>query len=160
MAMASQSQLSPILEEQENTTRYEPLESGRYMAVDRLIQFTDLYTDSAVKSSSVSVVPPSLRHRRLNNNNRTSFPFSFSPPPSPNIDDLEAGEVMMENRRMPLRLVIKRRFYQGVLAAFLVWFFLCKLTNYGVLVRLTWMINRQIFPKDLFENELTDSSTS
>ncbi len=42
--------------------------------------------------------------------------------------------MMMEFRKTPLRLLMKRRLYQSLLVLFLAWFFLCKLTNYGVLV--------------------------
>jgi hypothetical protein len=71
----------------------------------------------------------SLRHRRF-----TRITTSFSPQPSPDASDLDLEDGRMEFRRAPLRPKTKKVFLYAFLAMFLAWFFMCKLTNYGVLV--------------------------
>ncbi|OQV08272.1 hypothetical protein CLAIMM_12577 [Cladophialophora immunda] len=75
-----------------------------------------------------SSAPATLRRRC-----RPDSITGTTPPPSPNVDDLEAGEVRMEFRPVPLRVLLKRRFIQLLLLLFVVWFFMCKLAHYGVL---------------------------
>lgn len=103
------------------------------LAVDRL------YTNPVNSPSDANVMPALVcvvsRLRRTTTN---SFRLSFSPLSLsllPSTDDLEASKVAMDYRRMLLSLAVKRRFYQILLAIFLVWFSLYKLTHYGVLVR-------------------------
>lgn len=73
---------------------------------------------------------PFLRRRRQRRS-KTSVPRLISP----NLDDLEAGEVMMDYRRIPVRLILKRNLAIALVAVFVVWL-TCKVTNYEVSVRL------------------------